>query len=203
MGYLVCSSFDQPVARILVIDDEVTIRDAIRLILEQRGHRVVAAECGQRGVEAIEAFAFDAVIVDIFMPGMDGFQTIRILRQSAPKVAIIAISGYAFREASWPVPDFLKMACDLGATHCLRKPFKAWEIIKARSRRPARVCRPQEEWPRTPAFLRLIAPIRSARLELRAPRPAGARARTSLCFIERTLCTHGVSLPRAGGEREA
>jgi CheY-like chemotaxis protein len=118
-------------ARILVIDDEVSVRNTIRLILEHRGHHVVVAEGGQRGVAAIEAYAFDAVIVDIFMPGMDGFQTIRILRQSAPKTAIIAISGYAFRAASWPVPDFLKMACDLGATCCLRKPFKAWEMIKA------------------------------------------------------------------------
>src|ERR1700730_11944322 len=118
-------------ARILVIDDEVSVRNAIRLILAPRGHHVVAAECGQRGVEAIEAYAFDAVFVDIFMPGMDGFQTIRIHRKSAPKVAIIAISGYSFREASWPVPDFLKMTGDLGATCCLRKPFKAWEVIKA------------------------------------------------------------------------
>jgi hypothetical protein len=65
------------------------------------------------------------------MSGMDGFQTIRISRENAPKVAIIAISGYAFREVSWPVPDFLKMACSLRATYCLRKPLKAWEIIKA------------------------------------------------------------------------
>jgi CheY-like chemotaxis protein len=118
-------------ARILVIDDEVSVRDTIRLILENRGHHVVVAECGRRGLAAIEAYAFDAVIIDIFMPGMDGFETIGILRQSAPKVAIIAISGYAFREVSWPVPDFLKMACELGATCCLLKPFKAWEIIKA------------------------------------------------------------------------
>jgi CheY-like chemotaxis protein len=100
-------------------------------MLERRGHYVVVAECGQRGVEAIEAYAFDVVIVDIFMPGMDGFQSVRILRQNAPKIAIIAISAYAFREASRPVPDFLKMACDLGATSCLRKPIKASELIKA------------------------------------------------------------------------
>jgi CheY-like chemotaxis protein len=118
-------------ARILVIDDEVAARNAIRSILEHRGHHVVVADGGQRGVDAIEASAFDAVIVDIFMPGMDGFQTIKALRQSAPKVAIIAISGYAFRQSSWPVPDFLKIACDLGATRCLRKPFKTREIIDA------------------------------------------------------------------------
>ena len=118
-------------ARILVIDDEVLVRNTIQLILRHRGHHVVVAECGQRGVEAIEAYAFDAVIVDIFMPGMDGFQTMRILHRSAPKTAIIAISGYAFHEAAGPAPDFLKMACDLGAACCLRKPLKGWEIIKA------------------------------------------------------------------------
>jgi CheY-like chemotaxis protein len=118
-------------ARVLVIDDEVSVRNTIRLILENRGHHVVVAECGRRGIAAIEVYAFDAVIVDIFMPGMDGFETIGILRQSAPKIGIIAISGYAFREVSWPVPDFLKMACGLGATRCLLKPFKAWELIEA------------------------------------------------------------------------
>lgn len=118
-------------ARILVIDDEVSVREAIRVILESRGHDVVATECGLRGMAAIEADAFDVVIVDIFMPGMDGFEAIRVLRQSAPKVSIIAMSGYSFREASWPVPDFLKMACALGATCCLRKPFKASEVIEA------------------------------------------------------------------------
>jgi CheY-like chemotaxis protein len=117
-------------ARILVIDDEIAVRNTIRLILEHRGHHVVVAEGGQRGVDAIEAYAFDAVIVDIFMPGLDGFQTIRILRRSAPRVAIIAISGYAFRQASWPVPDLLKMASDLGATRCLRKPFRTRELIE-------------------------------------------------------------------------
>jgi CheY-like chemotaxis protein len=118
-------------ARILVVDDELHVRHAIQLILEDRGHHVVVAESGSHGVAAIEAYAFDAVIVDIFMPGMDGFETIRILRESAPKAAIIAISGYAFREAGGPVPDFLKMACSLGATCCLRKPLNARDIIRA------------------------------------------------------------------------
>ena len=118
-------------ARILVIDDEVHVRNAIQLILEYRGHHVVVAESGQRGVAAIEAYAFDAVIVDIFMPGMDGFETIRILRESAAKAAIIAISGYAFREVAGSAPDFLKMACSLGATCCLRKPLNARDIIGA------------------------------------------------------------------------
>ena len=91
----------------------------------------MVAECGQCGVEAIEAFAFDAAIVDICMPGMYGFQTIRVLRQSAPKVPIVAISGCAFRPTSSATPGYLEAARALGVTCCLRKPFKAHEIIQA------------------------------------------------------------------------
>jgi CheY-like chemotaxis protein len=118
-------------ARILVIDDEVCVRAAVRLILEHRGHHVVVAECGQYGVAAIEAFAFDAVVVDICMPGMDGFETISILRQSAPKIPIVAISGYVFRQSSRATPGFLDLARELGVSSCLCKPFKAFEIIEA------------------------------------------------------------------------
>src|SRR5258708_7851003 len=52
--------------RILVIDDEVSVRNTIRSILEHKGHHVVVAECGQRGAAAIQACAFDAVFIDIF-----------------------------------------------------------------------------------------------------------------------------------------
>ncbi|HEY2229153.1 MAG TPA: response regulator [Xanthobacteraceae bacterium] len=114
-------------ARILVIDDEVSVRNSIQLVLEHRGHHVVAAECGRRH----RSLCLRCRDRRYLHAGMDGFQTIKCLRRSAPKVAIIAISGYAFREATWPVPDFLKMTTDLGATCCLRKPFKAWELIKA------------------------------------------------------------------------
>jgi CheY-like chemotaxis protein len=117
--------------RILVIDDDIEVHKTIQTILKGRGFDIVHAECGHGGVAAIEAFAFDAVLVDIFMPEMKGIETIRNLRQSAPKVPIIAMSGYVFREGSSPTPDFFRMALDLGATCCIPKPFKPWEIIKA------------------------------------------------------------------------
>jgi CheY-like chemotaxis protein len=118
-------------ARILVIDDEAPVRETLRVILEREGHHVETAEGSQRSLAEIDAGGVDVVIVDIFMPGMDGFEAIKLLRATAPRVAIIAISGYAFREATRPVPDFLKMAEALGATCCLQKPFKAGEIITA------------------------------------------------------------------------
>ena len=81
--------------RILVVDDEQPVRDTLGLLLRQEGFRVVVAECGHTAVSAIEAFTFDVVLVDIVMPGIDGLETIAILRQDAPDVSIIAMSGYA------------------------------------------------------------------------------------------------------------
>jgi CheY-like chemotaxis protein len=118
-------------ARILVIDDDLGVRKTVKTILERNGHRVVLAACGNHGVAITEVFAFDAVIVDIFMPGMDGFETIKVLRRCAPEVKVIAISGYLFRGSAGAPPDFLRMAVELGAACCLRKPFTASELIAA------------------------------------------------------------------------
>jgi CheY-like chemotaxis protein len=94
-------------ARILVIDDQPSVSAAIRTLLEFEGHTVVVAECGHNAVSAIEAFAFDLVMVDIIMPGLDGLDTIKILRGSAPNVPIIAMSGYAFHGGSSDL-DFIQ-----------------------------------------------------------------------------------------------
>ena len=118
-------------ARILLVDDDVAVRLVLRTVLERAGHHVVLAECGHDGAAAIEAFAFDLAIVDIFMPGMNGFDTIKLFRQSAPTLPIIVISGYVFREADGPAPDFFRMATDLGAAVCLRKPFKPAALLRA------------------------------------------------------------------------
>jgi CheY-like chemotaxis protein len=63
------------------------------------------------------------MIIDIFMPHMRGFESIRVFHQSAPTVPLIAISGYSFAQPNSPAPDFLRMALELGASRCLRKPF--------------------------------------------------------------------------------
>jgi CheY-like chemotaxis protein len=119
------------VARILVVDDDAMIRLVVKSILERQGHAVVLAECGHDGAEAIEAYAFAVAIVDIFMPDMNGLETIRAFRRSAPGVPIVVMSGYAFRDANGPAPDFFRMAVDLGATACLRKPFTPTQLLHA------------------------------------------------------------------------
>jgi len=62
-------------------------------------------------------------MVDIFMPHMRGFESIRIFHERAPAIPLIAMSGYAFANLDSPAPDFLRMALERGAARCLRKPF--------------------------------------------------------------------------------
>lgn len=117
-------------ARILVIDDDLYVCFTIKTILERRGHNVVIAECGHRGIAFTELYSFDVVIVDIFMPGLNGLETIKLIRRSEPDVKIVAISGYRFREGRSSAPDFFRMSIELGASCYLRKPFTATEVVE-------------------------------------------------------------------------
>ena len=109
--------------RILVVDDDPLVSLSIKLSLERQGFEAVLADGGTTGLTALEGNSFDAMIVDIFMPHMRGFESIRVFHERAPLLPLIAISGYAFAQHSAPAPDFLRMAIELGATRCLRKPF--------------------------------------------------------------------------------
>ena len=71
------------------------------------------------------------MIVDIFMPHMRGFESIRIFHERAPDIPLIAMSGYAFANADTTSPDFLRMTLELGATRCLRKPFTPQALLAA------------------------------------------------------------------------
>jgi CheY-like chemotaxis protein len=117
-------------ARILVVDDQASVCAAIRALLESKGYTVVVAEGGHKAAHAIEAFAFDVMLVDIIMPGLNGLDSIKLFRDSAPGVPIIAMSGYAFHGGSSDL-DFFQMATDLGAACCLQKPFKPQDLIDA------------------------------------------------------------------------
>src|SRR5690349_9633701 len=109
--------------RVLIVDDDPMVRAAIEIYLERHGFEVMIADGGEAGLRALEDSSFDLMIVDIFMPHMRGFESIRIFHERAPSVPLVAMSGYAFANADSPAPDFLRMALELGATRCLRKPF--------------------------------------------------------------------------------
>jgi CheY-like chemotaxis protein len=119
------------VPRVLIVDDDPSICHTIQVLLERKGFVVVAADGGDTGLQILQQASFDLMIVDIFMPRLRGFESIRIFHERAPTVPLIAMSGYAFAKASEPTPDFLRLALELGASCCLRKPFTSVALLAA------------------------------------------------------------------------
>ena len=115
--------------RILIVDDDLHTRLAIRTWLQQCGFRVWIADGGPNGLAVLDDATFDLMIVDIFMPNMRGFESIRIFHQRAPTVPLVAISGYAFSGPETENLACLKMALSLGATRCLHKPFRPATLL--------------------------------------------------------------------------
>ena len=109
--------------RVLIVDDDPMVCAAIEIYLERYGFDVTIADGGEAGLRMLEDSGFDLMLVDIFMPHMRGFESIRIFHERAPTVPLVAMSGYAFANLDSPAPDFLCMALEFGATRCLRKPF--------------------------------------------------------------------------------
>jgi CheY-like chemotaxis protein len=118
-------------AKILIVDDDQAVQITIRLLLERAGHQVVAASGGRQGVDQLESGDFDLLFLDIFMPGMDGFETMRKVHQLRPLVPIIVISGRPISQGEGGAPDFLTMATKLGAISSLQKPFKPAALLAA------------------------------------------------------------------------
>jgi CheY-like chemotaxis protein len=116
--------------RILVVDDDPHICVAIRAWLKRYGFSVSIADGGGDGLAALGSGTFDLMIVDIFMPNMRGFESIRVFHNRAPTVPLIAISGQAFSRLEASGPDFPSMAVSLGATRCLRKPFRPATLLR-------------------------------------------------------------------------
>ncbi len=118
-------------AKILIVDDDSAVQATIRLILERAGHSVVVAGDGRKGLAIFEADEFDLLFLDIFMPGMDGIETMRLIHQQQPLIPIIVISGNPILGESGSSPDFLTMATKLGAVSSLQKPFKPAALLAA------------------------------------------------------------------------
>ena len=118
-------------AKILIVDDDSAVQATIRLILERAGHSVVVAGDGRKGLAIFESGEFDLLFLDIFMPGMDGLETMRLVHQQQPLIPIIVISGNPVTWDSASGPDFLTMAIKLGAVASLQKPFKPAALLAA------------------------------------------------------------------------
>jgi DNA-binding response OmpR family regulator len=111
-------------ARVLVVDDERFFREAIRDALAAAGHACVAVESGHEALERAHEPRLGVVILDIQMPGMNGLEVLRRLRESHPLLRVIILSTHTEQEV---VLDALR----LGATDYLAKPLHEEELVLA------------------------------------------------------------------------
>ena len=116
---------------ILIIDDDEAVRSATKILLTANGLEVIEAADGQPGLDAIKHRHFDLIIVDLFMSGMNGLDTIKAIRSCNSGVAIIAVSGFMFAGSCPEMPGFEAMAIEAGATSTLYKPFRPKEFLRA------------------------------------------------------------------------
>ena len=81
--------------RILIVDDEKVIRDGVERALAGSGYSVANAESGERGLEMLKAEAYDIVLLDLMMPGIDGFTVLDWVKEHRPRIEVIVITGFA------------------------------------------------------------------------------------------------------------
>ena len=108
--------------RILVVDDEADIRDALEMVLRYEKYAVATAADGERALEAIEKDPPDAVLLDVKMPGRDGIEVLEEIGRRRPGLPVIMISGHADRSTGWA-------AARKGAFDFLDKPLDEGQVL--------------------------------------------------------------------------
>jgi two-component system response regulator MprA len=116
--------------RVLIIEDERSMAELLKKGLEEENHRVALAFDGLEGLEMAKTYEFDAIVLDLMLPRVDGFEVARRLRHAGNQTPILILTA---RDA---VPDIVK-GLDLGADDYLTKPFSFEELL-ARLRTVAR-----------------------------------------------------------------
>ena len=116
--------------RILVIEDDAKMAELLRRGLSREGHSVDVAGDGLKGLEKGQSLTFDAIVLDIMLPGLDGLSVARRLRSGGVRAPILMLTA---RDS---VPDIVR-GLDVGADDYLTKPF-SFEVLAARLRVIAR-----------------------------------------------------------------
>ena len=86
--------------RILIVDDEPSLRDLGKMLLEAQGYEVLCAEDGFEGLAALKQSLPDIIISDLRMPNMNGFEFLSVVRRRFPAIPVVVISGGIYRPVS-------------------------------------------------------------------------------------------------------
>ena len=107
---------------ILIVEDEGSIRKFIKINLERNDFNVLEAESGEEGIEIARKEKIDIVILDLMLPGIDGFQVCKILRDEYPNLGIIMLTAKS--------QDIDKiMGLEYGTDDYMTKPFNPTELV--------------------------------------------------------------------------
>lgn len=109
-------------ARVLLVDDEEAFTDALSKRLEARNLKVDTVNRGEDAIHMAEEYSYDAIILDLAMPGMDGLETLKKIKASRPDAEIIMLTGHASVENS-------VKAMKIGAEDLLEKPVDIADLL--------------------------------------------------------------------------
>lgn len=113
--------------RLLLVEDDALIRDALRLFFESEGCRLDVLETAEEAVEAVRRREYDIVITDYRLPGMDGLQFLRELHECRPRTMRVLLTAYMDE-------DVLADAFRVGVHEFIEKPFTSADIEEALAR---------------------------------------------------------------------
>lgn len=107
---------------IFIVDDDHATRDSLRLLVECEGFEARDFASGRRFLDAVQPADGDCLILDVNMPGMNGFDVLKELRQRGDTLPVIFITA-------WPDPAMCSRARTVGAVALLEKPHGADELL--------------------------------------------------------------------------
>lgn len=119
---------------ILVVDDREIVRRSHLRVLRQASYNAQAAWDGTEALRAMANEPFDVVMLDLRMPGMDGMEVLKVIKEKWPNAEVVVITGY-------PSIESAKQALRLGASQYLSKPLTPDEVIQA-----AKVASTHKRW---------------------------------------------------------
>jgi len=114
------------VVRVLVIDDEPIIRDVLQEILSREGYAIASVPDAESGLAALELQEYDLVILDLMLPGIGGFETLKEIKRRDPDSVVVMITAYGSVETA-------VQAMRMGAHDYLTKPFKNEDVLRTLS----------------------------------------------------------------------